>query len=126
MISVSKFFRLYMKRKYGTETWFQGGPFSQSISAKDALKFSLAKPLETLLVSKDLLLILNFPMIEKSQACIKILFIRLFYMKLKVSQDCKSGISNFRIRLTFSHKTSKVVQSVAVSKQGCKRIKTGM
>ncbi|XP_065628872.1 uncharacterized protein LOC112006749 isoform X2 [Quercus suber] len=80
--------RLYMKRKYGTEPWFQGGPFSQSISAKDALKFSLAKPLETLL-------------------------------------DCKSGISNFRIRLTFSHKASKVVQSVAVSKQGCKRMKTG-
>ncbi|KAK7853723.1 putative trna pseudouridine synthase pus10 [Quercus suber] len=81
--------RLYMKRKYGTEPWFQGGPFSQSISAKDALKFSLAKPLETLL-------------------------------------DCKSGISNFRIRLTFSHKASKVVQSVAVSKQGCKRMKTGI
>ncbi|KAF3970298.1 hypothetical protein CMV_005996 [Castanea mollissima] len=81
--------RLYMKRKYGTETWFQAGPFSQSISAKDALKFSLAKPLETML-------------------------------------DCKSGISNFRIRLTFSHKASKVVQSVAVSKQGCKRIKTGI
>lgn len=64
MISVSKFFRLYMKRKYGTEPWFQGGPFSQSISAKDALKFSLAKPLETLLVSIDFLLILNFSMIE--------------------------------------------------------------
>nr|POE58053.1 hypothetical protein CFP56_60001 [Quercus suber] len=42
--------RLYVKRKYGTEHWFQGGPFSQSISVEDALKFSLAKPLETLLV----------------------------------------------------------------------------
>lgn len=42
--------RLYVKRKYGTEPWFQGGPFSQSISVEDALKFSFAKPLETLLV----------------------------------------------------------------------------
>jgi tRNA pseudouridine synthase 10 len=52
-----------MKRKYGSEPWFEGKSLSQSISAKDALKFSLAKPLETLLVSKDLLLILNYSMI---------------------------------------------------------------
>ena len=63
MVSISKFCRLYMKRKYGSEPWFEGKSLSQSISAKDALKFSLAKPLETLLVSKDLLLILNYSMI---------------------------------------------------------------
>uniref|UniRef100_A0A2N9FLI3 tRNA pseudouridine(55) synthase n=1 Tax=Fagus sylvatica TaxID=28930 RepID=A0A2N9FLI3_FAGSY len=43
---------LYMKRKYGSEPWFEGKSLSQSISAKDALKFSLAKPLETLLGAK--------------------------------------------------------------------------
>lgn len=48
-------------------------------------------------------------------------------MRLRVSQDCKSGVSNFLIRLTYSHsKASQVVHSDSMSKQGCKRIKTGM
>lgn len=80
---------LYMKSKYGSELWFQGRSLSQCISAKDALKLYLTKPLETLF-------------------------------------DCKSGISAFRIRLTYTHsKAPKMVQSVAVSKQGCKRRNTG-
>lgn len=82
-------FWFYMKSKYGSEPWFQEMSLSQSISAKDALKFYLTNPLETLL-------------------------------------DCKSGVSAFRIRLTYTHsKASKMVQSVAVGKQGCKRINTG-
>lgn len=41
---------LYLQRKYGSDPWFQGGSLPKCISAKDALKFYLAKPLETLFV----------------------------------------------------------------------------
>ncbi|KAF3446860.1 hypothetical protein FNV43_RR12040 [Rhamnella rubrinervis] len=42
-------FWLYMKRKYGSELWFQGKSHNECISVKDALKISLVKPLETFL-----------------------------------------------------------------------------
>ncbi|XP_059459456.1 uncharacterized protein LOC132189009 isoform X2 [Corylus avellana] len=51
-----------------------------------------------------------------------------FYLTqpLEALLDCKSGMSAFRIRLTYTHsKASKMVQSVAVSTQGCKRKNTG-
>lgn len=41
-----------MKRKYGSEPWFQGKSHFECISVKDALKISLVKPLETILVSE--------------------------------------------------------------------------
>ncbi|PON93993.1 hypothetical protein TorRG33x02_103830 [Trema orientale] len=41
----------YMKKKYGSEPWFQRKSLSECVSVKDALKTSITKPLETLLVS---------------------------------------------------------------------------
>ncbi|GKV43630.1 hypothetical protein SLEP1_g50894 [Rubroshorea leprosula] len=38
-----------MKRKYGSELWFREKPLSEPISVKDALKFAIVKPLESLL-----------------------------------------------------------------------------
>ncbi|KAL5778307.1 hypothetical protein ACOSP7_011233 [Xanthoceras sorbifolium] len=40
---------LYVKKKYGSELWFQERSLSERISAKDALKSALANPLEKLL-----------------------------------------------------------------------------
>ncbi|KAL3505454.1 hypothetical protein ACH5RR_035295 [Cinchona calisaya] len=42
--------RLYMKKKYGSEDWFLAKSVSECISVKDALKLSIADPLEKLLV----------------------------------------------------------------------------
>lgn len=44
---------LYLKRKYGSEHWFQGKPPPMCLSAKDALKICITKPLETLLDCKS-------------------------------------------------------------------------
>ncbi|CAK7346075.1 unnamed protein product [Dovyalis caffra] len=44
--------RLYMKKKYGSELWFQER-LSECISTKDALKFAIVNPLETLLDVKS-------------------------------------------------------------------------
>uniref|UniRef100_A0A9I9DDZ4 tRNA pseudouridine(55) synthase n=1 Tax=Cucumis melo TaxID=3656 RepID=A0A9I9DDZ4_CUCME len=44
---------LYLKRKYGSEQWFQGKPPPICLSAKDALKICITKPLETLLDCKS-------------------------------------------------------------------------
>lgn len=44
---------LYMKKKYGSELWFQEKFLSERISAKDALKLSLCNPLEKLLDVKS-------------------------------------------------------------------------
>ncbi|KAJ6399683.1 hypothetical protein OIU77_020271 [Salix suchowensis] len=44
--------RLYMKKKYGSEIWFQDR-FSECISTKDALKFAIVNPLETILDVKS-------------------------------------------------------------------------
>ena len=44
-----------MKKKYGSEQWFQEKIQSERISAKDALKLSLCSPLEKLLVIDTLL-----------------------------------------------------------------------
>ncbi|KAJ9673412.1 hypothetical protein PVL29_023150 [Vitis rotundifolia] len=44
---------LYMKKKYGSELWFQEKFLSERISAKDALKSSLCNPLEKLLDVKS-------------------------------------------------------------------------
>ncbi|GLT99922.1 hypothetical protein SLE2022_173260 [Rubroshorea leprosula] len=41
-----------MKRKYGSELWFQEKSLSEPISVKDALKFAIVKPLESLLNSR--------------------------------------------------------------------------
>ncbi|GKV52590.1 hypothetical protein SLEP1_g59166 [Rubroshorea leprosula] len=38
-----------MKRKYGSELWFQEKSLSEPNSVKDALKFAMVKPLESLL-----------------------------------------------------------------------------
>lgn len=45
-----------MKRKYGSELWFQGKSHNECISVKDALKISIVKPLETILVSELIVL----------------------------------------------------------------------
>ncbi|XP_035538555.1 tRNA pseudouridine synthase Pus10 [Juglans regia] len=46
---------------------------------------------------------------------------------LETLLDCKSGASDIRICLTFTHsKASKMVHSIAVSKHGFKRTKTGI
>ncbi|KAK9270340.1 hypothetical protein L1049_025919 [Liquidambar formosana] len=80
---------LYMKRKYGSECWFGEKFHSDHISAKDALKNSIASPIETLL-------------------------------------DVQSGLSSFRIRLTYSHtKASKMIQNFIQGIEGCKRRKQG-
>lgn len=39
-----------MKKKYGSEKWFQEKIPSERISAKDALKLSICSPLEKILV----------------------------------------------------------------------------
>ncbi|GLT99912.1 hypothetical protein SLE2022_173160 [Rubroshorea leprosula] len=42
-----------MKSKYGSELWFQEKSLSEPISVKDALKFAIVKPLESLLGIKS-------------------------------------------------------------------------
>lgn len=49
--------RLYAKRKYGSEVWFKERSISECTSTKDALKFALTNPLETLLVINFLLMV---------------------------------------------------------------------
>ncbi|KAM6583259.1 hypothetical protein CsatB_010261 [Cannabis sativa] len=44
---------LYIKEKYGSESWFQRKSLSDCISVKDALKASIMKPLEKLLDCKS-------------------------------------------------------------------------
>ncbi|KAF5196770.1 Pseudouridine synthase family protein, partial [Thalictrum thalictroides] len=44
--------RLYMKRKYGSELWFQDKPQNGHISLTEALKFSITNSLESLLGAK--------------------------------------------------------------------------
>ncbi|OMO75514.1 hypothetical protein COLO4_26054 [Corchorus olitorius] len=78
-----------MKKKYESEPWFQEKLLSQCVSVKDVLKFSITKPLETLL-------------------------------------DVKSSASDFRIRLTYTHKrATKMVQNSVKRNHDCKRQKTG-
>ncbi|KAJ6921000.1 hypothetical protein NC651_014546 [Populus alba x Populus x berolinensis] len=45
--------RLYMKKKYGSELWFQER-LSECISTKDALKFAIVNPLEIILLCRML------------------------------------------------------------------------
>ncbi|OMP03014.1 hypothetical protein CCACVL1_02646 [Corchorus capsularis] len=78
-----------MKKKYESEPWFQERLLSKCVSVKDVLKFSITKPLETLL-------------------------------------DFKSSASDFRIRLTYTHKRgTKMVQNSVKRNHDCKRQKTG-
>ncbi|XAR64243.1 hypothetical protein NMG60_11024510 [Bertholletia excelsa] len=44
---------LYMKKKYGSEVWFQEKFLSDRVSAKDMLKLSITNPLETFLDIKS-------------------------------------------------------------------------
>ncbi|XP_048331172.1 uncharacterized protein LOC107422452 isoform X2 [Ziziphus jujuba] len=80
---------LCLKKKFGSELWFQGKSQSECISVKDALKISIIKPLESML-------------------------------------GCKSSISTFHVRLTYSHPVaSTAIQNSINKNQGFKRRKTG-
>eukprot|EP00268_Persea_americana_P016037 TRINITY_DN17607_c0_g1_i2.p1 TRINITY_DN17607_c0_g1~~TRINITY_DN17607_c0_g1_i2.p1 ORF type:complete len:536 (-),score=90.23 TRINITY_DN17607_c0_g1_i2:410-2017(-) len=89
ILANEKAIRLYMKKKYGSEGWFQEKFLAEHISVKDALKLSMTSSIETLL-------------------------------------GVKSGVSSFRIRLTYCHpKASSKLQSLVPKDNRCKRRKAG-
>ncbi|KAJ0087298.1 hypothetical protein Patl1_09452 [Pistacia atlantica] len=68
---------LYVKKKYGSELWFQEKSISERISVKDALKFALSDPLQTLLDVK---------------CCQSSFRIRLTYTNAKASKMVQSSV----------------------------------